>query len=112
MWLACDTGFLLINPVENFFQKKFAGSRKDTTFAPAFQKWGTQFIENSIRQAGLPARRKALIVPLAGGIEGVGRIFEQSEKIIDKVERLVQASTENKIIESVDFLRMNVAGSS
>ena len=33
-------------------------------------------------------------------------------KIIDKVERLVQASTENKIIESVDFLRMNVAGSS
>jgi len=77
LWLACDTGFLLINPVENFFQKKFAGSRKDTTFAPASEK-GAGFYT----------------------------------KIIDKVERLVQASTENKIIESVDFLRMNVAGSS
>jgi len=45
-----------------------------------------QLIENSIRQAGLPARRKALIVPLPGGVEGVGGIFERSEKIIDKIE--------------------------
>jgi len=45
-----------------------------------------QLIEDSIRQAGLPARRKALIVPLSGGVEGVGGIFERSEKIIDKIE--------------------------
>ena len=29
---------------------------------------------------------KALIVPLTGGVEGVGGIFERSEKIIDKIE--------------------------
>ena len=50
--------------------------------------------------------RKKKLLPLQPASE------LEAPKFIDNIERLVQASTENKIIESVDFLRMNVAGSS
>jgi hypothetical protein len=34
----CSSKISTAEPVENFFEKKFAGFGKDTTFAPAFEK--------------------------------------------------------------------------
>ena len=48
--------------------------------------------------------RKKKLLPLQPASE------LEAHKIIDKNERLVQASTENKIIESVDFLGMKAVG--